>query len=61
VLGEVPIHVQIRVNGDIGKTDANFDDQTTAPYLESIASNLVKHLAASAAAAPSQPSLPVLG
>ena len=49
MLGEVPIHVQIRVNGDIGKTDANFDDQTTAPCLETIAYNLVKHLAESAA------------
>ena len=45
----------------IGKTDANFDDQTTAPYLETIAYNLVKHLAESAAAVPPQPSLPVLG
>ncbi len=61
VLGEVPIHIQIRINGDNGKTDANFDDQTTAPYLETIAYNLVKHLAKLAAAAPPQPSLPVLG
>ena len=61
VLGEVPIHIPIRVHGDAGKTDAIFDDQTTAPYLEPIAYNLVKHLAESAAAAPTQPSLPVLG
>jgi ATP-binding protein involved in chromosome partitioning len=61
VLGEVPIHIPIRVHGDAGKTDAIFDDQTTAPYLETIAYNLVKHLAESAAAAPTQPSLPVLG
>jgi ATP-binding protein involved in chromosome partitioning len=61
VLGEVPIHVQIRVNGDSGNTDANFDDETTAPYLEEIAYNLVKHLAELIAAAPPQPSLPVLG
>ena len=61
VLGEVPIHIPIRVHGDAGKTDAIFDDQTTAPYLVTIAYNLVKHLAESAAATPAQPSLPVLG
>ena len=61
VLGEVPIHVQMRINGDAGKTDANLDGEATAPYLETIAYNLVKHLAESAAAAPPQPSLPVLG
>ena len=61
VLGEVPIHVQMRVNGDIGKTDANLDDPTTAPYLETIAYNLVKNLAASAGTETAQTSLPELG
>src|SRR6476659_9182269 len=32
-LGEVPIHMQIRINGDEGQTDANFDDVQSAPYL----------------------------
>ncbi|MCG8586920.1 MAG: Mrp/NBP35 family ATP-binding protein [Pirellulales bacterium] len=61
VLGEVPIHIQIRSNGDDGRTDANFDDTTTAPYFKKIAHNLSSQLAASAATAPPQPSLPVLG
>ena len=59
-LGEVPIQMQIRENGDAGKTAANFDDPQTAPYLAGICYRLVKNLAASAAAAPPMPSLPVL-
>ena len=61
LLGDVPIRMDIRVHGDNGTTDAIFDDRATAPYLEEIAYNLVKHLAKSAAAAPPPPSLPVLG
>jgi ATP-binding protein involved in chromosome partitioning len=61
VLGEVPIHIQIRENGDEGRTEANFEDTITAPYFEQIAHNLSRQLAATAAAAPPQSSLPVLG
>jgi ATP-binding protein involved in chromosome partitioning len=61
VLGEVPIHIQIRENGDDGRTEANFEDTITAPYFEQIAHNLSSQLAATAAAARPQSSLPVLG
>ena len=59
-LGEVPIVIQIRVNGDAGKTAANFDDPQTAPFLAGICYRLVRNLADSTAAAPPMPSLPVL-
>ncbi|MHB0956431.1 MAG: Mrp/NBP35 family ATP-binding protein [Pirellulaceae bacterium] len=60
-LGEVPIHMQIRVNGDEGRTLANFDDATVAPYLERICYRLAKNLAVQAASQPPTPTLPVLG
>ncbi|MHB8971170.1 MAG: Mrp/NBP35 family ATP-binding protein [Pirellulaceae bacterium] len=60
-LGDVPINMQIRVHGDEGKTIANFDDATVAPYLESICYRLAKNLAESAAKDPPTPVLPVLG
>ncbi len=59
-LGEVPIQLAIREHGDAGTMEANFTDANVAPSFEKIAYRLVKNLAASAAAAPPQPSLPVL-
>ncbi len=60
-LGNVPIQLNIREHGDAGTTASNFDDPSLAANLESIAYQLVKRLAAAAAAAPPQPQLPVLG
>jgi ATP-binding protein involved in chromosome partitioning len=60
-LGEVPIHMQIRVHGDEGRTTANFHDAAVAPYLETICHQLAKTLARNAALNPPAPSLPVLG
>jgi len=59
-LGEVPIQIPIREHGDAGKTSANFDDPASRPYLEAICERLVGNLAATAAARPSLPPLPVL-
>ncbi len=59
-LGEVPILLSIREHGDAGTMESNFSDPAIAPYFERIAYRLVKNLAAAAAAAPPQPSLPVL-
>lgn len=59
-LGEVPIQLAIREHGDAGTMEANFADANVAPSFEKIAYRLVKNLAAAAAAAPPQPSLPVL-
>ena len=58
--GEVPILLSIREHGDAGTMESNFSDSAIAPYFERIAYRLVKNLAADAAAAPPQPSLPVL-
>lgn len=60
-LGEVPIQLQIREYGDEGRTEANFADPAVGACLEGICYRLVKNLAESAAAAPPQPQLPVLG
>lgn len=60
-LGEVPINMQIRVHGDEGKTTANFQDATVAPYLEKICVQLARNLAENAAHNPAVPTLPVLG
>ena len=60
-LGDVPINIQIRVRGDEGKTDTDFDDPTVAPYLEKICYRLALSVADAAAKEPPQPSLPVLG
>ncbi len=59
-LGEVPIQIPIREHGDAGKTAANYDDPAARPYLEAICTRLVGNLAATTAAQPPLPSLPVL-
>jgi ATP-binding protein involved in chromosome partitioning len=60
-LGEVPINIQIRVNGDEGRIAGNYADAKTSPYLERICYQLAKNLAQvqTATAAP-LPSLTVL-
>jgi ATP-binding protein involved in chromosome partitioning len=60
-LGDVPIHMQIRVHGDAGTTSANYQDATVAPYLEQICHRLAQNLAENAARHPPAPALPVLG
>ncbi len=59
-LGEVPIQIPIREHGDAGQTAANYDDPASRPYLESICERLAGNLAATTAARPPMPSLPVL-
>ena len=59
-LGEVPLQIPIREHGDAGKTAANYDDPAARPYLQAICERLVGNLAASSAARPPLPSLPVL-
>ncbi len=59
-LGEVPIQISIRVNGDAGQTVRDFEDPVTAPFFEAIAYRLVKNLAEQHRAKPPMPSLPVL-
>ena len=60
-LGEVPINIQIRVNGDAGQLADNFTPAAGAEYFEAICFNLVKNLAETHRAAPPLPKLSVLG
>ncbi|HVX59323.1 MAG TPA: Mrp/NBP35 family ATP-binding protein [Pirellulales bacterium] len=59
-LGEVPINIQIRINGDQGRIAGNFDPEAGAEYFEAICHSLVKNLADSNRAAPPLPTLSVL-
>jgi ATP-binding protein involved in chromosome partitioning len=59
-LGDVPIHMSIRENGDSGQTLANFNDPAVAPYLDRIVRQLARNVAARAASQPILPQLPVL-
>ncbi len=59
-LGEVPINISIRENGDAGKTDHDFDNPATAKFFEAICHRLVKNLAEANRRKPPMPSLPVL-
>jgi len=59
-LGEVPITISIREEGDVGKTSQVLEDPITAPRFEQIAHTLVKQLADSAAENPVLPSLTIL-
>jgi ATP-binding protein involved in chromosome partitioning len=59
-LGEVPISIQVRINGDEGRLAGNFNDPQAAPYLNAIVHNLVRNLAHSRRENPPLPSLSVL-
>jgi ATP-binding protein involved in chromosome partitioning len=59
-LGEVPINIQIRVNGDEGKLAANYTNVEAAPYFEAIVTALCKRLSLAVKAAKPLPSLSVL-
>jgi ATP-binding protein involved in chromosome partitioning len=59
-LGEVPLNTQMRIYGDEGKVAASFQDRESAPYLEALAANLVRNLAAHRREKPPLPTLTVL-
>ena len=59
-LGEVPINISIRENGDAGTTVENFKRNDVAPFLQDIVATLVRNQAKQVAVAPPMPSLPVL-
>jgi ATP-binding protein involved in chromosome partitioning len=59
-LGEVPIRMNVRVNGDAGNIAANFSDADSAGDFEAICHRLVKNLAKAHAEQPVLPSLSVL-
>ncbi|MEM7456943.1 MAG: Mrp/NBP35 family ATP-binding protein [Planctomycetota bacterium] len=59
-LGEIPINIAMRQRGDDGQMAANFDDPDVAPYLEKIAVEFCRSLAAQNRVKPAS-GLPVLG
>ena len=59
-LGEIPINIQLRVNGDEGNTGANFEVAEVAAPLEQMCKQLVRELASKHQDEPPLPSLSVL-
>ncbi len=59
-LGEVPINMQIRIQGDEGRLKSTFDDADVAPFLEQICQQLARQLADRHQERPPLPSLSVL-
>ena len=60
-LGDVPIQIPIRENGDAGQIEANFEHPEIAACFDGLCFRLVKQIAEQTAAAPPQMQLPVLG
>ena len=61
LLGEIPIHIDIRVRGDAGQSSANFEDDIVAGYYNEIVLTLLRNQAAESGENPDRPQLPVLG
>jgi ATP-binding protein involved in chromosome partitioning len=59
-LGEVPINIQIRINGDEGKIAGNYANVDAAPFFETIVRAVVKRISNANRAAKPLPSLSVL-
>ncbi len=59
-LGEIPINIQLRVNGDEGNTGANFNVPEVASPLEQLCTQLVREIASKHQEEPPLPSLSVL-
>jgi ATP-binding protein involved in chromosome partitioning len=59
-LGDVPINIDLRKRGDAGDTAGNFEDESTAGYLQEICLRLVRELCATRKENPPMPSLSVL-
>jgi ATP-binding protein involved in chromosome partitioning len=59
-LGDVPINIQIRVHGDEGATEANYDDPETSGHFQSICYRLARQISESRREEPPLPSLSVL-
>ena len=59
-LGELPINIRLRLQGDAGQAPSSLDDVDSKPYLDAICRGLVSSLAARRSQKPLKPSLPVL-
>jgi ATP-binding protein involved in chromosome partitioning len=60
-LGELPLNIQLRLQGDAGNVPDSLDDADSKPYLDTICRGLVLSLAKRRRKKPLLPSLPVLG
>lgn len=60
-LGEVPLNMQLRINGDGGTIADSLDDPHVGPQLMNLARQVVQRLADQARSTPPGPSLPILG
>src|SRR5262245_13567720 len=57
-LGEVPLNLQTRINGDLGKLPENFSpDNPIRPYLLHVVDELVKQIELQSASAPEMPTI----
>lgn len=59
-LGEIPINMNIRSQGDLGAMGAVLDDATVKPFLQHLVTGLVRSLASGVKADPPLPTLSVL-
>lgn len=59
-LGEVPINILIRLNGDSGTMRKVFDDPAVSPYLDRISTGIARNLVRRAEQEPPRPALPIL-
>ncbi|MFC1759628.1 P-loop NTPase [Planctomycetota bacterium] len=59
-LGEVPINMQVRINGDSGTIGSVFDDPIAGPCVEQLTYNVARNLADKAKNDPPLPTLSVL-
>jgi ATP-binding protein involved in chromosome partitioning len=59
-LGEVPINISIRENGDAGATGGNYNDPQIAVYLDRLLTNLARNVSRMAIQQPKLPELPTL-
>lgn len=59
-LGEVPINIQMRIEGDAGQVSRYYDNPEAAPFLQAICHRLVSNLARQHRERPPLPTLTVL-
>ncbi len=60
-LGELPLNVRLRLQGDSGEVPSSLDDADSKPYFDAICRGLVSSLAERRRQNPLKPSLPLLG
>ena len=59
-LGDVPINIQMRIQGDEGRVGQGFDDEYSRPFLNELCVNLARTIASRHAEQPPMPTLSVV-